>query len=903
MRLLLLPLLTTALTACAYISDKDEGWRTDPDGDGVPVGQDCDDDDPDVGASLTWYTDGDGDGFGDPATAASGCEPPSGSVTNAEDCDDDDPDAWPGAPDAWYDGVDADCAGDDDFDQDADGYGVDEDCDDTDPTLSPDPSIEEVYYNGIDDNCDLADPDGDQDGDGYWADDYDNRVNAQGGIPLDVPDGAQGDCWDDPTDDGPDVLPGFATLSAEQVNPGAAETWYDGADQDCVDDDDFDQDGDGDRSALWPDAGGAVGGDCLDCPGGCDGEVDNPAGLAADQVHSGATETWYDGTDQDCDGANDFDQDADGFEAEGTGGLDCDDTRDDIHPAATDTWYDGEDTDCDGWSDFDQDADGHDSSDYGGDDCDDADAAIHPGATEVWYDGTDQDCDGANDFDQDGDGWEAGTAAGDCDDTNALANPGQTEVEGNGFDDDCSGDSNGNLIEGSASLSTADGVWLGMSSGDYAGLRLAGAGDVDGDGQGDLAVCSAQNDDAGTNAGTVYIVPGHQAATGGDLDDTDGALLVGDQPRAHAGSSIGPMGDLDGDGYDDLSIGGFHVISTTSAPPAAWVLFGPLSADAVVADTASATYTSTSTTGATWTSLATAGDQDSDGVADLLIGQAYDTAGGSQAGRVWVTTGPHTASTSVASMVEISPEPGIGGYLGWDAGAADFDGDGQQDLMIGAPYGDPGGVSDAGLVYLLEGPVTADLTLSSSTADARLVGAGTYQYLGFALSAADHNSDGYDDLVVSALRGEVAATPVGQVYVVHGPISGGATITSIADATLSGETNVGYFGSDVAADGDLDADGSPDLVVGARAERPGGLTGQGSAWFVYGPVTGSVTVSATGAGRRNGTASYDYSGAQVAFLGDADADGYDDVLVGAYGYDRASISNVGAAYFLAGGAL
>ncbi|RME22484.1 MAG: hypothetical protein D6798_15685 [Deltaproteobacteria bacterium] len=92
---------------------------------------------------------------------------------------------------------------------------------------------------------------------------------------------------------------------------------------------------------------------------------------------------------------------------------DCNDGRRWVRPGAWERWYDGIDQDCDGASDFDADRDGHDSADHGGDDCDDHDRWVHPGAWERWYDGIDQDCDGASDYDRDGDGHDAMAYGGD----------------------------------------------------------------------------------------------------------------------------------------------------------------------------------------------------------------------------------------------------------------------------------------------------------------------------------------------------------------------------------------------------------------------------------------------------------------------------------------------------------
>ena len=161
-------------------------------------------------------------------------------------------------------------------------------------------------------------------------------------------------------------------------------------------------------------------GDGVDWPADCD-DLD-PA------VYPGAVDSPDDGWDQDCDGldgGSSVDEDGD----EVTWPVDCDDLDAAVYPGATEIWYDGADADCGGDSDFDQDGDHVDWPA----DCDDLDAAVFPGATETWYDGSDADCGGDSDFDQDGDhvDWPA-----DCDDLDAAVFPGAPETC-NTFDDDC----------------------------------------------------------------------------------------------------------------------------------------------------------------------------------------------------------------------------------------------------------------------------------------------------------------------------------------------------------------------------------------------------------------------------------------------------------------------------------
>ncbi|MSP54108.1 MAG: hypothetical protein EXR69_00640 [Myxococcales bacterium] len=174
----------------------------------------------------------------------------SGVFCGGDDCDDAAPDAYPGAEEIWYDGIDEDCGGGSDYDQDGDGHespaapdGLGDDCEDTDAGVYP--GAEDVLYDGVDADC-SGDSDYDADGDGYDTDDF-------GGD----------DCNDNDA----------------AVNPEAAEVYYDDIDQDCDGNDD-DADGDGFDSPL----------DCDDT---------NP------EIYPGAVGVEGDGVDSDCDGSDD----------------------------------------------------------------------------------------------------------------------------------------------------------------------------------------------------------------------------------------------------------------------------------------------------------------------------------------------------------------------------------------------------------------------------------------------------------------------------------------------------------------------------------------------------------------------------------------------------------------------
>ena len=155
-----------------------------------------------------------------------------------------------------------------------------------------------------------------------------------------------GDCWDAPDDTAPadgfvvvpedvsgtawvqplpsEVHPGVVRGGTEPEPGGLVDTWYDGVDQDCAGNDDFDADADGFRSSSNPDATGAVGDDCDD--GGDSGASSEAEWEASAAVNPAADEIWYDGIDQDCDFENtvDCDQDGDGYRADPTSIADLD---------------------------------------------------------------------------------------------------------------------------------------------------------------------------------------------------------------------------------------------------------------------------------------------------------------------------------------------------------------------------------------------------------------------------------------------------------------------------------------------------------------------------------------------------------------------------------------------------
>jgi hypothetical protein len=448
--------------------------------DGVDNDCDNDTDEDDAADVLTWYADSDSDGYGDAAVTDIDCYQPTGYVADDTDCDDTDGSINPSATE-YCDGVDNDCdnATDEDdaadaltwyADSDSDGYGDaasndidcyqptgyvadDTDCDDSEATTYPGAT---EYCDGVDNDCDTdIDEDDAVDVLTWYADTDSDGYGDAASTDIDcyAPTGYVADATD--CDDGEST-----------TYPGADE-YCDGVDNDCdtdIDEDDAvdaltwyaDTDGDGEGDAAVSDI------ECYQPTGYVENSTDcddttivlNTADSDADgftscdsdcndtdaTINVDATEIWYDGVDQNCDGASDYDQDGDSYDHMDYGGTDCDDENADINTDATEIWYDGTDQDCDTLSDYDADYDGQDSETYGGEDCDDADPDTYTGAPDTPYDGIITDCANANDYDADGDGVLSMDHGGkDCDDANSDINPNAEEIWYDGVDQDCDG--------------------------------------------------------------------------------------------------------------------------------------------------------------------------------------------------------------------------------------------------------------------------------------------------------------------------------------------------------------------------------------------------------------------------------------------------------------------------------
>ena len=228
-----------------------------------------------------------------------------------------------------------------------------------------------------------------------------------------------------------------------------------------------------------------------------------------------------------------------------------------------------------------------------------------------------------------------------------------------------------------------------LASGDQFGRGVAGLGDLDGDGIGDLAVGAP-----GGSTG-VWILHLRRDGTVASQHRING-------PGGTFGISVGRLGDLDRDGLPDIAVG---APGRDGGDGAVFVVF--LNADGTVRsarETQKGSYPGSDVLGSSVSGL---GDVDGDGVPDLLLGDDKDNdGGGTDTGAVWVSFLRTDGSVRVAQ--KISNDQGLlGDILNGDdffgsgaAGVGDLDGDGVPDVVVGA-NGSDGGASGAGAVYAL----------------------------------------------------------------------------------------------------------------------------------------------------------------------------------------------------------
>ncbi|MFQ6092808.1 MAG: FG-GAP-like repeat-containing protein, partial [bacterium] len=299
-------------------------------------------------------------------------------------------------------------------------------------------------------------------------------------------------------------------------------------------------------------------------------------------------------------------------------------------------------------------------------------------------------------------------------------------------------------------------------------------------------------------------------------------------------------------------------------------------------------------------SVSNSGDVNGDGYDDILIGAAKSDEG---AGQVYLIFGKSKGWTMKMDLSQADASfvgEAKGDEAGWVCIPGDVNGDGYDDILVGAPKNDDGGV-DAGQSYLIFGqPSGWQMRTSLSNADASFIGENVGDQSGWPVAGAgDVNRDGYDDFLISAPLHDAGGEDTGQTYLIFGNPSGWSWRGSLsrADASFVGQNPGDESRCSQFKGGDVNGDGYDDLLL--CAWRSGG--GRGQTYLLFGRQSGWAMrfplfrADASFLGQNEG----DTSGYAASGAGDVNGDGYADILIGAPMSDRGG-KDAGQVYLIFG---